>query len=86
MNIYFTRHARQRLKLYKIERKDIETLLTEHAADQEPLNEHKEFVSDAFVLTYGFPLKVVFVHEAARIVVITVYRLDRETQYEDIIR
>ena len=86
MQIYFTRHARQRLKLYRIERKEVENILVERAADREPEGESRELVSDAFVGTIGFPLKIAFVREGNRVVVKTVYPLDRHTKYEDIVR
>ena len=86
MNIYFTRHARQRLKLYRIDRKEVENILTGIRADQEPVGEAREFVSDAFVRTIGFPLKIAYVRENTRVVVKTLYPLDRKTKYEDIVR
>jgi hypothetical protein len=86
MNIYFTRHARQRLKLYRIDRKEVESILTGAHADQEPVDEAREFVSDAFVRSIGFPLKIAYVRENARVVVKTLYPLDRKTKYEDIVR
>jgi hypothetical protein len=86
MNIYFTRHSRQRLKLYKIDKADVIELLTSQEADKEPVGKRKEFVADDFVVKYGFPLKVAFVNEATRVVLITVFRFDKETKYEDIVR
>ena len=86
MSIYFTRHSRQRLKLYRIDREDVIALLTKRKADKETIGERKEFVADDFVVKYGFPLKIAFVNEATRVVLITVFRFDRETKYEDIIR
>jgi hypothetical protein len=86
MNIYFTRHARQRLKLYHIDRKEVEGVLTSAHADRAPVGEAKEFVSEAFVGTIGFPLKIAYVRENTRMVVKTLYPLDRKTKYEDIVR
>lgn len=86
MNIYFTRHARQRLKLYRIDGKEVEKALSDAHAGEQPMNESKEFVSDAFVRTIGFPLKIAYVREDARVVVKTLYPLDRKTKYEDIVR
>ncbi len=86
MAIYFTRHARQRLKLYRIDRKAVEDVLTDIRADEEPIGENREFVAEAFVQTIGYPLKIAYIREVARVVVKTLYPLDRKTKYEDIVR
>lgn len=86
MEIYFTRHANQRLKLYRIDKSDINLLVNGIEPSALPLNQRMEFVSDDFVLKYGFPIKYVIVNEGHRIVVITVFRYDKDTKYENILR
>ena len=86
MNIYYPRHARRRMKLYRIDREDVEAILSKLNADKAPIGERKEFVADDFVSKYGYPLKIAYVNEGNRVVLITVFPFDRETKYEDIVR
>ncbi len=86
MTIYYTRHARQRIKLYQIDKDDIENILLKKEGGKEPIGEKKEFVAHDFVTKYGFPLKIAFVNEGHRVTVITVFPFDRKTKYEDIVR
>jgi hypothetical protein len=86
VNIQFSRHARQRLKLYGLSRSDILEILAIDNAEEQPINLKRELISDAFVAKYGQPLLVAYIREIGGITVITNFPYDQETQYEDILR
>ncbi|HET6402989.1 MAG TPA: hypothetical protein VFH95_16530 [Candidatus Kapabacteria bacterium] len=86
MKIEFSRHARQRLKLYGLSRNDILEILAIDKADQQPLNVKRELISNDYVEKYGQPLLVAYIREIGGITVITNFPYDQETNYEDILR
>jgi len=86
VKIEFSRHARQRLKLYGLSRNDILEILAIDKADQQPLNVKRELISNDYVEKYGQPLLVVYIREIGGITVITNFPYDQETNYEDILR
>ena len=67
--IYYTRHARNRMRLYGVEREAVEAALTQPALRQ-PSERGKEHAWKT--VGAGIVLRVTFVEEAARYVVITV--------------
>jgi len=86
VKIEFSRHARQRLKLYGLSRNDILEILAIDKADQQPLNVKRELISNDYVEKYGQPLLVAYIREIGGITVITNFPYDQETNYEDILR
>lgn len=86
MKIRFSRHARRRLLLYEISREDILEILKQDGAESQPLNQHRELISDVFVTKYGWPIFLAYTREQKGITVITNFPYDRETNYEDIVR
>lgn len=86
MNIRFSRHARQRLKLYGISRNDILEILAIDKAEEQPLNVKRELISNDFVEKYGWSLFMAYIREPHGITIITNFPYDQETHYEDILR
>ena len=86
MKILYSRHARQRLKLYEIQKEHVESILLKDGAEQQPLNQRRELIAFDYVAEYGYPLFVGYVRELKGITIVTVFPYDRETNYEDIIR
>ncbi|HEY3874641.1 MAG TPA: hypothetical protein VGM92_04140 [Candidatus Kapabacteria bacterium] len=86
MNIRFSRHAKHRQKLYDISRSDILQILALDHAEEQPLNNRRELISEVFVAKYGWPIFVSYVREPKGITVVTNFPYDRETNYEDILR
>jgi len=86
MTIQYSRHARQRLKLYEIQRKHVESILERDGAEQQPLDRRRELIASDYVAEYGYPLFITYVREQSGITVVTVFPYDRETNYEDIVR
>jgi hypothetical protein len=86
VKIEFSRHARQRLKLYDLSRSDILEILAIDKADEQPLNVKRELISNDYVEKYEQPLLVAYIRETRGITVITNFPYDQETHYEDIIR
>ena len=84
--IRYSRHAKQRLKLYKIQREHIEAILAADGAENQPLHHRRELIAFNYVAQYGHPLFVAYVRELTGITVVTIFPYDRETNYEDIIR
>jgi len=77
MNVEFSRHARRRMKLYGISAEDVR--LTLEQADSVEHQEDGLFAATkAFGTTHGdYPLKVVYIEENNRLVVVTAYPLKR---------
>lgn len=78
MGINFSRHARRRMRLYKIDETDIRTAV-EYSITTKGLIEGKhEIINHDLKIKYGYPLKTVFVIENNRVKVITAYPLKKE--------
>jgi hypothetical protein len=75
MKIVFSRHAAQRIKLYKIDQEQLECSL--NALDLEELSEYQErtFVVEGVRSKKGTPIKVVVIREGGEIVIETNFPL-----------
>lgn len=76
MDITFSRHAKRRLKLYKLNEKDVADAIEVYLTKARVL-EKASFVDDRFRKKFGFPLKVVLKREKGVVVVITAYPLKK---------
>lgn len=78
MKIVFSRHARRRLKLYRIEQQDIVNTIESSSKEQRSSVEQGFWIIDkSLTVKYAYPVKVVFVQEEERIVVVTAYPLKK---------
>jgi len=77
MEIKFSRHARRRMLLYKIEERDVVKAIMACELDKFISGKH-EIIDKELSERYGYPLKLVFSKEDDRIMVITVYPLRKE--------
>lgn len=77
MEIKFSRHAKRRMQLYKIDEDDVRRTI-ESAKMSKGLRTGKhEEVNHDLKDKYGYPLKVVFLVENERVMVLTAYPLRR---------
>lgn len=75
INIYFSRHSKRRLKLYNIYEDDIIEFIN-YYIQTTGIKEGKHIeIIERLVMKYGFPIKVVFVVEEDRVIVVTAYPL-----------
>lgn len=81
MKIIFSRHARRRLKLYRIEEKDVVSAIESSSKQKHASSEERIWVVDkSLAVNYLYPIKVVFVQEHGRIVVVTAYPVKKGKQ------
>lgn len=80
MMVYFSRHAKRRCKLYKIDAVDVENSIIEHLQNVVYQPGHHEIVIAALAAKYKFPLKIVFEIETQGCTVITAYPLKKSSQ------
>jgi hypothetical protein len=78
MRIEFSRHAKRRMQLYKIDKNDVESILYAFLSERDLGTGTYESVATEFAAKYGYPLKVVFSLEADKVIVITAYPLKKE--------
>lgn len=78
MEIKFSRHADRRMRLYKIDEKDVKDTIEFIIIDKELIVGKHEEVNYNLKSKYGYPLKVVFVIGNDKIEVITAYPLKKE--------
>jgi Txe/YoeB family toxin of Txe-Axe toxin-antitoxin module len=78
MEIKFSRHADRRMRLYKIDEKDVRNTIESIIIDKGLIVGKHEKVNYDLKSKYSYPLKVVFVIENDRIEVITAYPLKKE--------
>ena len=72
MTIRFSRHARRRMNLYKIDEKDVLDTIQNISLKGEATGK-KEVINENLSLKYGHPLKVIFFWENDKITVVSVY-------------
>jgi hypothetical protein len=77
MEIIFSRHALRRAKLYSIDLGDVVVVIEQDSAPPQE-GEQKEIVEIALAGKYVYPLKVVYMCESGKFVVITVYPCKKE--------
>ena len=78
MKIIFSRHAKRRMQLYKIEKKDVVEIVKNYIADKVSALGKQEVVNKEMEKKYNFPLKIVFSKENDKTIIITVYPLRKE--------
>jgi len=78
MEIKFSRHADRRMRLYKIDEKDVRNTIESIIIDKGLIVGRHEKINYDLKIKYGYPLKVVFVIENDRVEVITAYPLKKE--------
>jgi len=78
MKIIFSRHAKRRMQLYKIEKKDVVEIVENYIADKVSALGKQEVVNKEMEKKYNFPLKIVFSKENDKTIIITVYPLRKE--------
>lgn len=78
MIIEFSRHAKRRMQLYKIEKKDVIDMVESYLVNTATIAERQEIVEKALPSKNRYPLKVVFSLKDDKIVIITAYPLKRE--------
>lgn len=77
MGMKFSRHARNHLKLYKIDLKDIASAVND--PDDFELRDDKSIAIKYFTGKYsGYPLKVIYDGSGGAVFVITVYPLKKK--------
>jgi len=78
MEIIFSRHARRRMQLYKIEEKDVIEAIEGYIADKALTSGKREVVNKNISSKYGYPLKIVFSKENDKIISVIAYPLRKE--------
>lgn len=77
MNILFSRHARRRIALYRIDADDVQKIIGRFM-EKQPSVAGKQIIVDQSTQTkYTFPLKIVFDVGESNITVITAYPLKK---------
>ena len=76
--IQYSRHAKRRMKLYKITEEDISSIIERWKTEQMVFKGKYEITSNEVFGQQGYPIKVVFSCEIEKIVVITAYPLKKE--------
>ena len=75
--VVFTRHARGRMRLYGIEARHVTLALTEPDSGPEQEGSRYAVLKQVPGAFKGLPLKVVYVREEGRLVVLSAYPLKR---------
>ena len=78
MTIKLSRHAQRRLKLYKIDSTDVETVINNWLKNRSVLNDKETIIARELKQKYGYPLKIIFVVEGSEIVLVTAYPVKKE--------
>ncbi|MFO0795594.1 MAG: DUF4258 domain-containing protein [Candidatus Brocadiaceae bacterium] len=73
MEITFSRHARRRMRLYKVDEYDVTETVNTYEANNLLTTGRYEVINKQLIEKYGYPLKVVYQKENTGIVVITAY-------------
>ena len=76
--IQYSRHAKRRMKLYKITETDISSIIENWVTAQKIFEEKHEIISNEIIRQQRYPIKVVFSCDCEKIVVITAYPLKKE--------
>lgn len=77
MNIKFSRHAKRRLKLYKINENDVINSINRELSRVKNKIKHYIIVNGTYIRRYKYPLKIIFIKKESDIIVITVYPLKK---------
>lgn len=86
MEILISRHAKRRIKLYKIDLEDIYASINTFFSKNFVFDEVTNIITDEFIDKYKYPLKVVLKQEKNDIfVVITAYPLKKGLKDESIL-
>lgn len=75
--IYFSRHAKRRMRLYNIAEEEVQTILRGKKRDEWISDDRNEVIDHGVLSQHGYPIKVVFTLEGDAITVITAYPLKR---------
>ena len=78
MEINFSRHAERRMRLYKIDERDIRNAIESAIMDKGLIEGKNQTVGYELRKKYHYPLKIVFVVKNDNIMVITAYPLKKE--------
>ena len=78
MRIDFSRHAKRRMQLYKIDEDDVKSTIETALSNRGETSGKYEEVNNELSEKYGYPLKIVFLIEGGRIIVLTAYPLRKE--------
>ncbi|MEX1274809.1 MAG: DUF4258 domain-containing protein [Bacteroidota bacterium] len=73
MTVFFSRHAKRRMKLYRLAEKDVVDAILRSEASGGRSGATRNLIDFKMDAKYGYPLKIVYVRERARVVVITAY-------------
>jgi hypothetical protein len=76
--IQYSRHAKRRMKLYKITEADISFIIERWITAQNVFEGKHEIISNEINGQQGYPIKVVFSCDCEKIVVIKAYPLKKE--------
>jgi len=77
IEIYFSRHAKRRMRLYNISEEDVQTILRSKKRDAWISDDRNEAIDHEVLSQHGYPIKVVFTLKGDAITVITAYPLKR---------
>ena len=77
MNIKFSRHAKRRLKLYKINENDVISSIKHELSRVKNKIKYEITVNGTYIRRYKYPLKIIFIKKESDIIVITVYPLKK---------
>lgn len=80
MEIYFSRHAQRRIKLYAIDEDDVISSIKNWVGKQSIIQNRNSIIVNELKQKYHFPIKIVFSFEGSKIVVITAYPLKKGKQ------
>jgi hypothetical protein len=77
MDIHFTRHARNRIRLYRIDREQLLRILNSLDLKSLPASQSRTFFFEGVRSTMGTPIKVIAVRRKDRIVIRTNYPIKK---------
>jgi hypothetical protein len=77
-SIVFSRHARRRMRLYRIDPERVVAAIRTALGTLDEPGERHAIVSHEFLSEHGYPLKAVFVREGDTVTVVTAYPLKKE--------
>jgi len=80
MEIKISRHAKRRMSLYRIDESDVIETIKREMTSMITMSETRTAVNRDLSSKYGFPLKVVFVHEGHTVIVVSAYPVKKERE------
>lgn len=78
MKITFSRHAKRRMQLYKIDENEVRQTIQSAIMNNRLTSGKHEWVNHDLKDKYGYPLKVIFLMENDKAIVLTAYPLKKE--------